>query len=291
MISIVVISKDEPALDQTLAGVTEQAAAAPPGAEVIVVDASEGRLDEVRRRHPSVRWYDYDRPAGVRISIPHQRNFGVAHARGDVIAFTDAGCVPRAGWLDQLVHPILIGQEQVVAGIAPSPNTGAGVYDSHIEAAARADYLDECPTINLAFRREVHDAVGGFDESFEYGSDIDFSWRVVGSGHRIKSAAGAVVEHDWGDGRRQVKRSWQYGRARARLYRKHRDRLRDAWRSDPMVIAYPLFLLGLPLTARVPVYPLLLALPAWRNRDEGSVRSLVDHLVFGAGVLSAVGRS
>jgi glycosyltransferase involved in cell wall biosynthesis len=289
MISIVVISKDEPALDQTLAGVTEQAAAA--RAEVIVVDASEGRLDEVRRRYPWVRWFDYQRPPGVRISIPHQRNFGVAHAVGDVIVFTDSGCVPRAGWLDELVRPILSGDEHVVAGIAPSPNTGTGVYDSHIEAAARADYVDECPTINLAFRRSVFDAAGGFDESFQYGSDIDFSWRIVETGHRIKSAAGAVVEHDWGDPRRQLKRSWQYGRARARLYRKHRSRLRDAWRRDPMVIAYPLFLLGLPLTARVPVYPLLLALPAWRNRDEGAVRTVVDHLVYGAGVLSGVARS
>jgi hypothetical protein len=281
VISIVVISKDEPSLADTLAGIEAQGA----DCEVIVVDASRGRLAHVRAAHPRVRWIDYAPPAGVRVSIPHQRNVGVRAAGGDVIVFTDAGCRPRTGWLEALTAPLLAGDEDVVAGIAPSPQGGGGLYDEHIEAAAEATYLRECATINMGFRRSVFDAVGGFDERFEYGSDIDFSWRIVGAGFRIRSVPGAVVEHEWGRGRRQLRRSFLYGRARARLYRKHRDALRRAWRADPVVIAYPLFLLGLPLTARFPAYPALLALPVLRNR---SARALVNNLAFGAGVLSEV---
>jgi hypothetical protein len=60
-------------------------------------------------------------------------------------------------------------------------------------------------------------------------------------------------------------------------------------RDDPIVAAYPLFLLGLPLTLRWRAYPLLLAVPLWRNRGKQPVRVVVDHLWFGVGVLSELG--
>jgi len=285
-LSIVVISKDEPALDETLNGIAEQARALGRDWEVVVVDASEGRLAAVQRAHPEARWLDYARPPGVRVSIPHQRNAGVRHARGDVIVFTDAGCRPRPGWLAALLRPLVDGAEDVVAGRVGSPGGRRDLYESWHETVDGSKYLPECPTINMAFRRSAFDAVGGFDERFEYGSDIDFSWRLVGAGLRIRSAPGAAVEHDWGSRRRRLRRAYFYGRARARLYAKHRRRLATAWRADPMVLVYPTFLLGLPLTLRFPLYPALLAIPAWRNRADGPLRVLADHLAFGAGVLS-----
>lgn len=287
MISVVLISKDEPALADTLLRVQAEAESLGGDVEVIVVDASQGHLDHIRDEHPEARWLPFRPPEGVAVSIPHQRNAGVAAARGDIVVFTDAGCIPRDGWLAGLTGPIASGEERVTAGPAYSPD-GNGIYDSAVAAAGRSTYLDECPTINLAFRRSSFDEVSGFDERFEYGSDVDFSWRLVDSGARIRSLPEAAVTHDWGDPRRQLRRSYRYGRARARLYAKHRDRLRRAWRADPLVLAYPLFLLGLPLTLRFRAYPLLLALPAWRNRSKGSARVLVDHLAFGSGVLREV---
>ena len=56
-----------------------------------------------------------------------------------------------------------------------------------VHRARTVRYLNECPTINLAFRREAFDAVGGFDEAFAYGSDVDFSWRLIDAGYRIRS--------------------------------------------------------------------------------------------------------
>ena len=91
MISVVIISKDEPDLDGTLADVAAQLDQLTEPGEIVVVDASSGRLDEIRRRHEdTVRWIDFKPPAGVRVSIPHQRNVGVREAKGDIIVFTDA---------------------------------------------------------------------------------------------------------------------------------------------------------------------------------------------------------
>jgi glycosyltransferase involved in cell wall biosynthesis len=286
VISIVIISKDEASLDDTLAAVRVQASSLGEPAEVLVVDASEGRLDYLRDRHADgVRWLPFEPIPGVRTSIPHQRNAGVRAAAGDVIVFTDAGCAVEPGWLDRLVRPLRSGQQHVTCGVTLGTAPGRGLYDPP-ETTSQVRYLAECPTINLAFTRAAFDAVGGFDERFAYGSDIDFSWRLIDAGYRILSVPDAVVRHDWGDFDRQLRRSYRYGKARARLYRKHRKRLRRVLRTDPMVVVYPAFLLGLPLTLVFPLYPALLLIPAWRNRSLGVVRVLVDHLMFGLGVLA-----
>jgi len=284
VVSLVVISKDEPALADTLDALAP--AVGETIDELVVVDASAGRLDAIRDTHDWVTWIPYHRPPGAGITIPEQRNVGVRRSIGDIIVFTDCGCVPDPGWLDRLLTPILGDGDDVSCGRTRSKSSS--VYDgipagSSLEAPP--EYVDECPTINMAFRRTAFDHVGGFDESFQYGSDIDFTWRLTRAGFRIRYVPDAVVVHEWGDRARQRRRAVQYGRARARLYRKHPERIGHMLRHDPIVAAYPLFLLGLPLTAKWRWYPALLAVPLWRNRSSQPVSVVVDHLWFGTGVL------
>jgi cellulose synthase/poly-beta-1,6-N-acetylglucosamine synthase-like glycosyltransferase len=282
LISFIVISKDEPQLEQTLTAISIQSAEISEDSEVIVVDASDARLDHIRQAHPEHQWVNYQAPEAVGISIPHQRNVGVHSSHGDIIVFTDSGCLPAPNWARTLLAPVLTGAEEVTAG----RTVGRGVLDLYDAlGTSPPDYLGECPTINLAFRRRVFDLVGGFDESFEYGSDVDFSWRLVDAGVRLRSVPEAVITTDWGSRRRQLRRAWAYGRARARLYSKHRGRLRTAWRTDPVPFAYALFILSLPLTLWFPSLPALLVIPALRNRRTGITITIADHLVEGAGFL------
>ena len=286
MISIIIISKDEGSLDGTLTDVASQAQALEESSEIVVVDASDGRLDHIRLRHEAkVRWIQFHQPPGVTISIPHQRNVGVRAAQGEIIVFIDAGCQPEPGWLTRLIAPLL-EDEHISVGLALAPPGQRGLYDRLAKQALKARYVTECSTINFAFRREAFDTIGGFDEGFAYGSDADFSWRLTDAGYRIRSVPNAVIRHDWGTRRRQLRRSFVYGKARARLYRKHRSRLKHVLRNDPTVVVYPVFLLALPLTVIFPFYPTLLLIPAWRNRSDGAVRVVVDHLAYGAGVLA-----
>jgi glycosyltransferase involved in cell wall biosynthesis len=289
MISVVVISKNEEGLDDTLSSLAKQVSGLDQPGEIVVVDASEGRLDHIRRHHhETVRWLDFEPPPGVRVTIPHQRNVGVRKAQGEVIVFTDAGCVPSDGWLTRMTAPLRQG-ESAVAGTSQDMS-GEVVFPSEhiirVEQVGDVSYLAECPTLNFGFTRAVYDSLGGFDESFAYGSDVDFTWRLNDSGYKVRYVPDASIQHDYGASRRQRRRSYIYGKARARLYKKHRARRKDILRNDPMVVAYPLFLLGLPLTLIFPPYPLLLLIPAWRNRSDGIIRVLVDHLWFGAGVLA-----
>jgi GT2 family glycosyltransferase len=287
MISIVIISKNEPGIDSTLADIAIQTRELDESSEIIVIDASYDRLNYIRERHEgTVRWEPFVPPPGVSVSIPHQRNSGVRSSAGEIIVFIDAGCRPEPGWLKNLIYPLSRG-EQVAAGPAVTVSHEPGLYNHTMNLVHSSKYLSECPTINMAFRREAFDAVGEFDERFSYGSDVDFSWRLINAGYRIRSVPEAVIiRQDMGSWRRQLRRSYFYGRARARLYGKHRTRMRKILRTDPIVVIYPAFLLGLPLMIIFPFYPALLLIPAWRNRSLGVIRVLTDHLAFGAGVLA-----
>jgi GT2 family glycosyltransferase len=282
-VSLVIVNKDDRLLADTLdalkpfVGTTLH--------EVIVVDASKGALEDIHQSHAWVQWIDYEQPAGLHTTIAHQRNVGARSAMGDVIVFTDSGCLPEDQWLERLLAPILEDGEIVSCG--PARAIGKSVYSGvRWSGNAHVVYVPLATTINIAFRREAFDAVGGFDESFGSAEDIDFTWRLTDAGYRLRWVQDAVVRHDWGDAKRQVRRAFFYGKGGCRLLRKHPHRIGVFARQNSVPIVYALFLLGLPLTLKWKWYPLLLLWPIWRHRNE-ELRWVVlaDHLAMGAGVL------
>src|ERR1700722_1858385 len=151
-ISLVIVNKNERLLGDTL-----QALKPFVGhilSEVLVVDASAGALDDIREENEWAGWIDYVQPPGVRTTIAHQRNVGVRQATGDIIVFTDSGCLPEDGWLERLLAPITEDGEDVTCG--PARAIGKSVY-SGIDWWRTGDrnYVPVAPTINLAFRREA----------------------------------------------------------------------------------------------------------------------------------------
>ena len=279
-VSIVIISKDErelrPTLDALMAHDSEH------DREIVVVDASGGRLADIALAYPDILWIDFIPPVGSKtVTIPEQRNAGIAAARGEAIVFVDAGCMPGEGWLDALLAPLARGDELVTVGGRYGSDDGR-----YLLRPDEAGYVRDAPTMNMALHRRAIERVGPFDEDFAYGSDVDFCWRAADAGVPILMVTGADMRANWGSARRQMRRAWQYGEARARLYVKHRNRLREMPRHDPMLLAYPLFLLGLPLALRHRSYLLLLAVPLWRLRRDRPVLSLLDRFAYAAGALA-----
>src|SRR5579875_1014611 len=188
--SVVIVCKHEPSLASTLEAIGPPGTRTP-ASEIVVVDASEGSLDWARQRHPWVRWVDYKPPARNAVTIAHQRNVGVRTASGEVIAFTDSGCIPGEGWLERLLAPIIFEGEAMVAG--PVWAEAPSVYPNGRRWAPEgAAYVQAAPTINLAFRRRVFDELGGFDESFGAGEDLDFTWRAVDAASKSAGPQGRL---------------------------------------------------------------------------------------------------
>ncbi|MFA6005269.1 MAG: glycosyltransferase [Patescibacteria group bacterium] len=281
-LSIIIIVKNDPELDSTLKGLTQ--IENPFKSEIIVVDSSEkGRLLQIKTKYPKVKWYFYKIKKN-KPTIPEQRNLGITQAKGNIIVFIDSGCIPDKKWLVNLVEPLLHEGEVYVAGKALSKNRPT-LHDQVAERNKSARYLNECPTINLAFKKNLIKEIGYFNELFGYGEDVGFSWRVVDKGYKIRYQPNAVIYHNWGDWKSDLKRSFIYGAARAKLYKTYRHRLKYLFTRDITAVIYPIFIIGLPITIIIPIYPLLLLIPLIKNRSSKPIQVTVDHLVYGLGVL------
>ena len=296
---MVIISKNEVFLSQTLAALRAQCDEM--DAECVVVDASGGGMGDVRDTHTWVRWHDFTARGGRSVTIPHQRNAGVGLAKGEIIAFCDAGGIPGEGWLSRLTAPIRDGDAAATGGpIRSRRPTAYGTLNEVPRGAA----VPSVVTSNFAFTRALFDGVGGFDERYDYGSDGDFGKRIRELGEVVVSVPDAIMTIDWGDRRRQLRRDLRYGEAQAREWLLHPERRRRIVFETPEVLLYPLLFGTAPIALAValvtrrwvvfaPWVKALVALYAWDRLHKRPNNAMVDHVVVSAGILrelSSVGR-
>lgn len=201
-ISVIVPTyRDADAAVRTAEAVCAQLTAAD---ELLIVDnGSEAphrqACEAFARRHPA---------AAVRVLVCGARgsyaarNLGAAQAGGDVLAFTDAGCVPRAGWLQALRGQFAAHPQSRVTG--PIEMTYARGRPSLVELMDARMHLNQdgyaaqgwAATANMAIRREAFLALQGFHPRLQSGGDFEFGIRAMAHGHAIGWCSGMVVQHE-----------------------------------------------------------------------------------------------
>lgn len=197
MISVIIPHFNQPALlARCLVALVPQAAAQ--GAEIIVVDNGSHEMPQaVVDQFPGVRL--------TREATPGPgpaRNHGVGLARGNILAFIDADCVPAPGWLAEIARRFADPEVLVLGGDVqilledPAHPTAIECYEA--EFGYRMEHYirrqNFTGTGNLAMRRQVFDQVGGF-AGIGVAEDRDWGHRAFAQGVRITWAPQMLAFH------------------------------------------------------------------------------------------------
>jgi GT2 family glycosyltransferase len=190
-----------------------------------VVAAFEGRRPAVRLLDNPGRWSSAGRNAGIRAG------------RGDLVVVVDGHCeLGNPRYLADLAEAFAASGADCVGRPQPLDVPGGGRLQRAI-AAARASRLGHHPdshiwsdrpgfvaphSVAVAYRREVFEAVGLFDESFDACEDVEFNTRVARAGLRCWFTPRVRVRYHPRTSLAGLFRQMvRYGRGRVRLLRKH----------------------------------------------------------------------
>ena len=127
------------------------------------------------------------------------RNAGVAAARGEILAFTDADCLPEPSWLAEGVDALgrydLVGGQVSVVVADPDRPSAVEAFEA-VFAFDNETYVNRLGftvTANLFCPKALFERVGGFRTGVS--EDLDWSHRARDAGYRLGYASAAGVGH------------------------------------------------------------------------------------------------
>ena len=170
--------------------------------EIIVVDNGSDRQEEVQ-----MLVANYDRVILATEPTPGSyaaRNRGLSLAKGQIIAFTDADCIPAPDWLEQGVYHLqstpncgLVAGRIKMFFLNPNYPTMVELYES-IMGLPQQMFLERYhygATANLLTTRQVIEQVGEFDERLKSSGDVEWGQRVYAQGYQLVYAESVLVKH------------------------------------------------------------------------------------------------
>ena len=170
--------------------------------EVIVIDNGSDEAEDIQGVVAQ-----FGQAIATHESIPGSyaaRNKGISLAKGEVIAFTDADCIPSANWIEQGVKNLLqVPNCGLVAGKIeiffkdPHHITPVELYES-ITAFPQKELVEKRnygATGNLFTFKSVIDKVGSFNATLKSNGDVEWGRRVNLVGYKQVYADDTCVAH------------------------------------------------------------------------------------------------
>jgi glycosyltransferase involved in cell wall biosynthesis len=228
--------------------------------EVVIADAhsqdkTRERITAFAAEHPDFSLRVLDNP---RRTIPSGLNLAIAAARGEILIRLDAHSMPIPEYVERCVQALEAGKGANVGGawmiraggsgwipesIAAAAAHPLGVGDAKYRIQAGAGAVDTVPF--GAFRRELIERIGGFDETLLTNEDYEFNARLRRSGGRVwfdpEIRSTYIARASLAELARQY---WRYGFWKFRMLRRYPETIR--WRQAlPPLFMASLIVLGL----------------------------------------------
>ena len=236
--------------------------------EIVIVsdgctDNSEEIVEGIRSSRPDIQMRlvrQENQGAGA------ARNFGVLHAKGEILIFIDADCKAGSDWIEEMVNPLLQCDVLGVQGAYKTEQRGITAlfsqleFEERYEKLSKRDHVDFVGAFSAAYRREVFERHGGFNTMLTMNEDVDFAFRVSRTGGKLSFNPRAVVYHQHPDtlGKYLIIKFWR-GFWRTIVYNRFREKtFRDSYTPATLKLQVMLvtFLAGLLLLT--PAMPFML---------------------------------
>lgn len=197
-VSVIIPVRDDPRLSACLDALSRQSY---PDelVEVVVADngSSNGAVRAAVDAHPGVRYVT--EPAGGSYTA---RNTAVLASTGEVLAFTDADCLPEPTWLTAAVAGLRAGADIVAGHVSvyardPARPHPVEAYEL-VHAFPQQAYVARggaSVTANMVTTRAAFEHAGPFRAELFSGADIEWAQRANTRGLRTVYGPDAVVHH------------------------------------------------------------------------------------------------
>lgn len=180
--------------------------------QVIVVDnGSQDETIEIIKKYPFVLEYENKMSSSYAA-----RNRGLSVAGGEVIAFTDADCIPVENWLSNGVRALRERKADMAGGriefIFSTQKATAEIFDS-LNSLRNDSFIQNklgAVTANLFVRADVFGKMGRFPE-VRSGGDINWTGRGMSNGFSLIYAPQAIIYHPARDFNGVLRKGWFCG--------------------------------------------------------------------------------
>ena len=190
---IVTVFNEEKTLDRLLKALANQTYEPD---EIVVVDGGSDdktwqklKVWQKKLKNLKVYYREGNRAIG--------RNLAIQKAKNNLIAITDAGCVPDKNWLEELIKTYLQTKAEVISGyyrgLAKTPLEEA-IVPYVLVMPDKVDPKNFLPaTRSMLITKKAWKKVGGFNELLDSSEDYDFALRLKQAGIKMAFAPDAVV--------------------------------------------------------------------------------------------------
>lgn len=185
--------------------------------EIIVVDdGSSDRTVEIVKKLP-VRLIELKENKGC----SYARNVGLSKVKSQFILFGEADAIYAHNFVELCLKQF---SKQNIAGVIGKQevwNKDENIWTRCKAAEREANFVNYKPFSAWLYRTKLVKDVNGFDESLNFGEDVDLANRIKAKGYDIAYEPSAIWKHYEPPNMLQlIKRQWQFGLNMRKFYEK-----------------------------------------------------------------------